>query len=58
VDREARCDGDPPQIVAASDRIRDTLSLKPFCDDLETIVAHAPGWQRELLARCPAGQLR
>jgi UDP-glucose 4-epimerase len=42
--------GDPAQIVAASDRIRRALGWRPRYDDLDTIVAHALGWERKLMA--------
>lgn len=40
--------GDPPEIVAASARIRETLGWTPRLDDLEKIVAHALAWERGL----------
>jgi UDP-glucose-4-epimerase GalE len=36
-----RREGDPPALVAASDKLRDTLGWKPQYTDLETIVRHA-----------------
>ena len=33
--------GDPPALVAASDRLRDTLGWRPQYADLKTIVEHA-----------------
>jgi UDP-glucose 4-epimerase len=42
--------GDPAQIVAAADRIRAELGWRPQFDDLPTIVAHALGWERKLMA--------
>jgi UDP-glucose 4-epimerase len=46
-----RREGDPAQIVAASDRARAVLGWQPQLDDLSTIVAHALAWQRKLMAR-------
>ncbi len=43
--------GDPAQIVAASDRIRETLKWQPQFDDLATMVTHALAWERKLAAR-------
>jgi UDP-glucose 4-epimerase len=43
--------GDPPQIVAASDKIRAALGWQPRLDDLATIVAHALAWERGLADR-------
>jgi len=51
VDRSARRPGDPPQIVAASDRARKVLGWKPRYDDLPTIVTHALAWERKLMTR-------
>jgi UDP-glucose 4-epimerase len=48
VDYAARRPGDPAQIVAKSDRIRQTLGWRPQFDDLATIVAHALAWERTL----------
>lgn len=43
--------GDPAEIVAQSERIRETLGWTPGLDNLETIVAHALAWERGLDAR-------
>ena len=40
--------GDPATLVAATDRIRATLDWTPQYDRLETIVAHALEWERQL----------
>jgi UDP-glucose 4-epimerase len=40
--------GDPATLVAATDRIRATLDWTPRYDRLETIVAHALEWERQL----------
>ena len=50
VDYAPRRPGDPAEIIAASQRIRDTLGWKPRFDDLPTIVAHALEWERKLAA--------
>jgi len=48
--REAgRRAGDPPQLVAAAVRIRETLGWAPRHDDLAGIVATALAWERRLL---------
>jgi len=47
--------GDPPQLVAASERIRSALGWRPRYDDLPTIVAHALAWERKLQTRQAAG---
>jgi UDP-glucose 4-epimerase len=51
VDDAPRRQGDPACIVAASQRIRDTLHWQPRFDDLSTIVAHALDWERRLMTR-------
>jgi UDP-glucose 4-epimerase len=51
VDFAPRRPGDPAEIIAASQRIRDTLGWKPQFDDLPTIVAHAFEWERKLSKR-------
>ena len=42
--------GDPPALVAKSDLIRAKLGWQPRFDDLDTIVAHALGWERQFLS--------
>lgn len=44
----ARRAGDPPQLVAIADRIRETLGWRPQHADLEQIVATALSWERRL----------
>ena len=44
-------EGDPAQIVAASDRARSVLKWQPHFDDLPTIVTHALAWERKLSAQ-------
>jgi UDP-glucose 4-epimerase len=48
VDRAGARPGDPAQIVAKSDLIRQMLGWQPQYDDLATIVAHALAWERKL----------
>jgi UDP-glucose 4-epimerase len=40
--------GDPPELVAAADRIRAALGWKPAWNNLETIVEHAIAWEAKL----------
>jgi len=49
VDTAGRRPGDPPQIVAGSQRIRETLDWQPQYDDLGTIVTHALAWEKKLM---------
>jgi UDP-glucose 4-epimerase len=41
--------GDPAELVAQVDGIRDKLRWKPLFDDLDTIVQHALNWEQKLL---------
>jgi UDP-glucose 4-epimerase len=50
--------GDPAAIVADSGRIRTALGWAPQYDDLDTIVAHALGWERQLAAKTRAAAPR
>jgi UDP-glucose 4-epimerase len=53
VREEARRPGDPPILVARSERARDLLRWRPRYDDLDQIVRDALNWERKLL-RAPA----
>jgi UDP-glucose 4-epimerase len=58
VEMAPRREGDPAQIVAASERARATLGWQPRFDDLSTIVGHALAWERELMRRRSVAQPR
>lgn len=47
VEETGRRAGDPPEIVAKSDRIRERLSWKPELDDLEFIIRTAWEWEKK-----------
>lgn len=47
----ARRAGDPPAIVAASDKARAALGWTPQLDDLDQIVEHALAWEAALTSR-------
>jgi UDP-glucose 4-epimerase len=47
----ARRAGDPPQLVAVNERIRQVLGWTPRRDDLETIIADAWSWEEKFAAR-------
>ena len=47
----ARRAGDPPQLIAIADRIRETLGWRPQHADLQQIVATALSWERRLAER-------
>lgn len=56
VENAPRRPGDPAQIVAGSQLIRQTLGWRPRFDDLTTIVAHALTWERTLASMSKVGQ--
>jgi len=41
--------GDPPEIVATGEKIREVLGWKPRFDQLDQIVAHAIAWEKHLI---------
>jgi UDP-glucose 4-epimerase len=49
VTESGRRAGDPPQLIAAARRIRETLGWTPRYDDLAGIVATALAWEKRLL---------
>ena len=51
VEMSERRPGDPAQIVAASDKARNSLHWQPRYDDLDTIVANALEWEQKLRTR-------
>jgi UDP-glucose 4-epimerase len=51
VETAPRRAGDPAALVANVDRIRATLDWQPKFQDLDTIVAHAYAWERQLSAK-------
>ncbi len=50
---EARRAGDPPELIAVAQRVRDVLGWTPQYDDLETIVRTALNWERKISAQDP-----
>ena len=55
VDIEGRRAGDPPSLVADSNKLRATLGWQPECEDLATIVSHAYHWEQKLQQMKAAG---
>jgi len=53
ITEEARRAGDPPELVAVADRVRDVLRWQPQFDDLDTIVRTSLQWERRIAARDP-----
>jgi len=51
VDIAGRRPGDPPSLVANVDRIREFLPWRPRFQNLDTIVAHALAWEKQLASR-------
>jgi len=51
VSETGRRAGDPPQLIAAARRIRETLGWTPRHQDLARIVATALAWERRLLSQ-------
>lgn len=50
---EPRRAGDPPELVAVADRIREVLGWVPAHNDLDTIVATSLAWERRIASRDP-----
>ncbi len=50
VKEEPRREGDPPILVAKSDRIKQLLGWKPAMDDLDQIVRSSLAWEQKLRA--------
>lgn len=51
IKEEPRRAGDPPQLIAGADKIREVLGWQPRYDDLDTIVATSLAWEHKLLAK-------
>ena len=54
ISEEPRRAGDPPELVAVAERVRDVLGWTPQLDDLDTIVQTALAWERKIAAGDPA----
>ncbi len=51
---EPRRAGDPPELIAVADRVRDVLGWTPKFDDLDTIVRTSLNWERKIAAGDPS----
>jgi len=51
---EPRRAGDPPELIAVANRIRDVLGWTPKFDDLDTIVRTSLEWERKIAAGDPS----
>jgi UDP-glucose 4-epimerase len=54
VAEEPRRAGDPPELIAIADRVRDVLGWTPRFDDLDTIVRTSLEWERKIADRNPS----
>lgn len=53
ISEEPRRAGDPPELVAVADRIREVLGWTPQYDDLDVIVRTSLEWERKIAAGDP-----
>lgn len=53
ITEEPRRAGDPPELIAVADEIREVLGWIPKFDDLDTIVRTSLEWERKIAARDP-----
>jgi UDP-glucose 4-epimerase len=53
ISEEPRRAGDPPELVAVADRVREVLGWTPQYDDLDTIVRTNLEWERKIAAKDP-----
>ena len=54
IKEEPRRAGDPPELVAVAERVRDVLGWTPKFDDLDTIVRTSLEWERKIASRDPS----
>jgi UDP-glucose 4-epimerase len=54
IKEEPRRAGDPPELVAATEKIHQILGWMPKYDDLDTIVRTSLDWERKLAAQDPS----
>jgi UDP-glucose 4-epimerase len=50
---EPRRAGDPPELIAVADRVREVLGWSPKFDDLDTIVQTSLAWERKIADQDP-----
>jgi UDP-glucose 4-epimerase len=51
---EPRRAGDPPELVAVAERVREVLGWEPRFDDLDTIVRTGLEWERKIASKDPS----
>ena len=54
IKEEPRRAGDPPELIAVADRVRDVLGWTPKFDDLDTIVRTSLEWERKIASQDPS----
>ena len=54
ISEEPRRAGDPPELVAVAERVREVLGWTPKFNDLDTIVRTSLEWERKIASRDPA----
>ena len=51
---EPRRAGDPPELIAVAERVREVLGWTPRFDDLDTIVKTSLAWERKIASADPS----
>tara|TARA_R110002096_G_scaffold8803_1_gene35841 strand:+ start:3023 stop:4033 length:1011 start_codon:yes stop_codon:yes gene_type:complete len=54
ISEQPRRAGDPPELIAVANRVRDVLGWSPAHDDLDTIVSTSLAWERKIAAQDPS----
>jgi UDP-glucose 4-epimerase len=54
ISEQPRRAGDPPELIAVANRVRDVLSWTPKFNDLDTIVRTSLDWERKIATRDPS----
>lgn len=54
ISEEPRRAGDPPELIAVAERVREVLGWTPRFDDLDTIVRTSLDWERKIASQDPA----
>jgi UDP-glucose 4-epimerase len=53
IKEEPRRAGDPPELIAVTQRVRDVLGWAPQYDDLDAIVRSSLAWEKKIASRDP-----
>ncbi len=54
IEEQPRRAGDPPELIAVAQRVREVLGWSPQFDDLDTIVQTSLEWERKIAAQDPS----